>query len=115
MFRKRSTFITVALDIVASVIFPVSGKENIAIRPGEPLKGLQVPPEVVSQIVSVLQEDQHDAASKIGAERSRLESKCTLIRNRMDAAYADKLGGQIPQDFWERKMADWRWTSNRLN
>lgn len=26
----------------------------------------------------------------------------------MDAAYADKLDGKIPEDFWERKMADWR-------
>jgi hypothetical protein len=23
-------------------------------------------------------------------------------------AYADKLDGKIPQDFWERKMSDWR-------
>ena len=26
----------------------------------------------------------------------------------MDAAYADKLDGKIPEDFWERKMSDWR-------
>lgn len=30
------------------------------------------------------------------------------IRNRMDAAYMDKLDGKIPEDFWERKMTDWR-------
>ena len=23
-------------------------------------------------------------------------------------AYTDKLDGKIPQDFWERKMSDWR-------
>jgi len=23
-------------------------------------------------------------------------------------AYADKLGGNIPEDFWERKMSEWR-------
>ena len=23
-------------------------------------------------------------------------------------AYADKLGGKIPEDFWERKMSEWR-------
>jgi hypothetical protein len=26
----------------------------------------------------------------------------------MDAAYTDKLDGKIPEDFWERKMSDWR-------
>ncbi len=26
----------------------------------------------------------------------------------MDSAYEDKLDGKITEDFWERKMADWR-------
>jgi len=26
----------------------------------------------------------------------------------MDQAYADKLDGKIPEDFWKRKMSDWR-------
>jgi len=26
----------------------------------------------------------------------------------MDNAYTDKLDGKIPEDFWERKMNDWR-------
>ena len=26
----------------------------------------------------------------------------------MDAAYTDKLDGKIPEDFWERKMSEWR-------
>jgi catechol-2,3-dioxygenase len=26
----------------------------------------------------------------------------------MDAAYMDKLDGKIPEEFWERKMTDWR-------
>ena len=83
-------------------------EEDIANRLGEPLKNLQVPEEVVSQIVSALRDDQRNAASKVSAERSRLESRLTTIRNRMDSAYADKLDGTIPQDFWERKMSDWR-------
>jgi hypothetical protein len=42
------------------------------------------------------------------AERTRLETRLTGIRNRMDAAYVDKLDGKIPVDFWERKMSEWR-------
>jgi catechol-2,3-dioxygenase len=26
----------------------------------------------------------------------------------MDAAYSDKLDGNIPENFWERKMGEWR-------
>ena len=82
-------------------------EEDIANRLGEPLKGLQVPSEIVSQIVATLREDQKQAVGKVSAERTRLESRLTSIRNRMDAAYSDKLDGTIPHDFWERKMSDW--------
>jgi site-specific DNA recombinase len=83
-------------------------EESIAERLREPLKGLQVPPEVVSRIVAVLREDQRDAVRNVDAERSRLEVRLAGIRRRMDALYSDKLDGKIPEDFWERKMADFR-------
>ena len=67
-----------------------------------------MPPEVVSDIVATLRDDQKQAAGKVSADRTALESKLTGIRNRMDAAYADKLDGKIPEDFWERRMSDWR-------
>ena|ERR1039458_2967840 len=75
---------------------------------GEPLKGLQVPPEVVSQIVTKLRDDQRQAAGKVSADRTRLDARLTGIRNRMDAAYTDKLDGKISEEFWERKMHDWQ-------
>ncbi len=39
---------------------------------------------------------------------SRLEARLNGIHKRMDAAYMDKLDGKIPEEFWERKMTDWR-------
>jgi chorismate mutase len=83
-------------------------EEDIADRLGEPLKGLQVPPEIVSQIVATLREDQKKAQGKVSAEQTRLESRLSAIRNRMDVAYIDKLDGKIPEDFWDRKMSEWR-------
>ena len=83
-------------------------EEDIAVRMGEPLKGLQVPQEVVTRIVDTLRADEKTAASRVKAERSRLEVRLASIRNRMDKAYSDKLDGKIPEDFWERKMTDWR-------
>src|ERR1035441_552644 len=32
----------------------------------------------------------------------------SAVRRRMDQAYADKLDGKLPEDFWARKMSDWR-------
>jgi site-specific DNA recombinase len=83
-------------------------EEDIANRLGEPLKGLQVPSEIVSQIVTTLREDQKQAAGKVSVERTRLETRLSGIHSHMDAAYVDKLDGKIPEEFWERKMSEWR-------
>jgi hypothetical protein len=32
----------------------------------------------------------------------------------MDDAYTDKLDGKIPEDFWERKMGDWRMEEQQI-
>ena len=39
---------------------------------------------------------------------TRLQSSLTSIQLRMDASYTDKLDGKIAEDFWERKMNEWR-------
>jgi site-specific DNA recombinase len=83
-------------------------EEDLAQRLGEPLKGLQVPEDIVSQIVTNLCKDQQQSASRVSAERSRLDARLMAIRKRMDGAYADKLDGKISEDFWERKASDWR-------
>lgn len=67
-----------------------------------------MPPEIVAQIVATSSEDQKQAAPKVSAEQTRLQSRLTSIRNRMDSAYLDKLDGKIPEEFWERKMGEWR-------
>jgi site-specific DNA recombinase len=85
-----------------------TGYSNCENALGELLKGLQVPPEIVAQIVAMLREDQGQAESKLNAEMARLNARLSAIRNRMDAAYVDKLDGKIPEDFWGRKMGEWR-------
>ena len=68
----------------------------------------EAPPEIVSKIVAAVREDQNQSAGKESAERTRLETRLTSIRSRMDAAYVDKLDGKIPEDFWQRKMSEWQ-------
>lgn len=58
--------------------------EVLSERLGEPLKGLQVPPEIVVQIMTMLHEDQSQVENRLTQERAQLEFRLTSIRNRMD-------------------------------
>jgi len=49
-----------------------------------------------------------EAWKKATREPFRLEARLAGIHGRMDRVYADKLDGKIPEDFWERKMGDFR-------
>jgi site-specific DNA recombinase len=73
-----------------------------------------VSPHIVEQIVTTLRDDQKHAASKVNAERARLEDRLTAVRNRVDAAYTDRFDGKITEEFWERKMTDWRTEEQRV-
>ncbi len=89
-------------------------EEVLSDRLGEPLKALQVPSEVVTQIVDTLRKDQEQAENRLSAERTRLESRLTGIRNRIDAAYIDKLDGKISEEFWRRKTDEWTLEEQQL-
>jgi site-specific DNA recombinase len=89
-------------------------EEEIIQRLGEPLKSIQVPPVVVSQIVTTLRDDEAHAAARIDSDRLRLEASLNRIRNRMDRAYSEKLDGKIPHDLWERNMTDWQSEEQRV-
>lgn len=70
-------------------------EEDIAKRLGEPLRSLQVPPEIASAIVQKLRKDRLTWAQEGSAEKGRLERRLGAIQTRMDAAYSDKLDGRI--------------------
>jgi site-specific DNA recombinase len=77
-------------------------------RLGEPLRSIQVPAAVVSQIVEGLRDDEVHAAERIDSDRLRLEASLNRIRKRMDRAYSEKLDDKIPHDLWERNMTEWQ-------
>jgi hypothetical protein len=67
------------------------------------LKGIQIPDHVLASLQKSLARDQEQAQNASTALQPRLSA----VRRRIDQAYQDKLDGKIPEDFWERKMADW--------
>jgi hypothetical protein len=50
----------------------------------------------------------------LAQQRSRLQQQHGTMRARLDRAYSDKLDGEIPEDFCQRKMADWRAEEQRI-
>jgi site-specific DNA recombinase len=87
---------------------PYFREEEISKKLGEILKNIQVPDDVVRRIEDSFDHDQERIMADSAAQRERHEKRLSAVRRRMDQAYADKLDGKIPEDFWERKMSEWR-------
>jgi site-specific DNA recombinase len=82
-------------------------EQEMAEKLGVILKGIQIPEHVLANLQKSLVHDQEKAQNVITAQRNALQARLSAVRQRMDRAYQDKLDGKIPEDFWERKMADW--------
>ena len=87
-------------------------EREMAEKLGIILKGIHIPDQVLAALQTSLTHDQEKAQSVIAAQRQALQGRLSALRKRMDQAYQDKLDGKIPENFWERKMADW--TSEEL-
>ena len=74
---------------------------------GEVLKGIQIPDDVLTCIQESLTADQGRLRDNAKAQRNALKQRLTVVRRRMDQAYQDKLDGEIPEEFWERRMVEW--------
>jgi site-specific DNA recombinase len=87
---------------------PYFREEEIAEKLGGLLKNIYVPDDVVLCIENSFTRDRERFKSDSAARRESLDKRLHAVRRRMDQAYSDKLDGKIPQDFWERRMSEWR-------
>ena len=83
-------------------------EEELAGKLGEIVKNIHIPDPVLKRLQDSLTRDQARMRNERAAQRDHLEQRLAGVRRRMDQAYADKLDGKIPEDFWERKLSDWR-------
>jgi site-specific DNA recombinase len=83
-------------------------EEEISDKLGEVLKDIHIPDDVLQQLQTALQRDQIITRSASHQQTHKLEQRLAEVRRRMDLAYEEKLDGKIPEDFWERKIVDWR-------
>jgi len=75
---------------------------------GEVVRDITIPREVAQRIAQAAERENENAGARVAQERARLNRELSTLRARMDAAYCDKLDGKIPEEFWQRKQAEWQ-------
>jgi hypothetical protein len=81
---------------------------------GNVLKDIYVPEEITDTIIASLDSDRARADSERQTHLDATQQRIAIIRARMDQMYEDKLDGKIDDDFWSRKMNEWREQERRL-
>jgi DNA invertase Pin-like site-specific DNA recombinase len=87
---------------------PYMREQDVSDRLGDLLKDIYVPETVARAIVGSLQADSSRAESVRQQRISDTKQRLAALRTRMDQMYEDKLDGKIDEDFWTRKMKEWR-------
>jgi len=87
---------------------PYMREQDVSDRLGKVLKDIYVPEGIAHTIVASLQGDSTRAESERQQRIAGVEQRLAALRSRMDQMYEDKLDGKIEEDFWERKMNEWR-------
>jgi len=89
-------------------------EQDISDRLGDVLKGIYVPETIVHGIVESLHKDRECSQAQRQEQMSDLKHRLAALRARMDQMYEDKLDGKIDEEFWTRKMNDWREQERQL-
>jgi site-specific DNA recombinase len=87
---------------------PYMREQQVSEQLGEVLKDIYVPENIVRAIVESVASDQ----DRVKAERQErllgIRQRLAALRTRMDQMYEDKLDGKIDEEFWSRRMSEWR-------
>ncbi len=87
---------------------PYFREEDLANRLGGILKDIHIPDEILDQLNKSLLGDRDREREVVQQERERLGRRLAEVRRRIDQAYVDKVDGKIPEEFWQRKSAEWQ-------
>ncbi len=86
---------------------PYVREEKLGERLGQILKDIHIPDRALKQVIEALHANQQGIQQARAQQKARLEQRLSEVRHRIDQAYMDKLDGKIPEDFWQRKNAEW--------
>jgi site-specific DNA recombinase len=87
---------------------PYMREETLSEHLGDLLKNIYVPETVARTVVDSLQTDLARSEAHRKEQAVALQQRLSTIRTRMDQIYEDKLNGNIDEEFWKRKHAEYR-------
>lgn len=87
---------------------PYFREEHLGERLADVLRDVHIPDGILQQIVRGLQTDQGSFEKARAEKCEQLQQRLATIRRRIEQAYTDKLDGAIPEEFWNRKSAEWQ-------
>jgi site-specific DNA recombinase len=93
---------------------PYMKQEHLSEQLADILKGIYIPEEIMAQLLDSFQNDAAATEFKRRQESQALTQKLNMVRSRMDQMYDDKLDGKIDEEFWQRKMQEWRSQEQQL-
>ncbi len=93
---------------------PYMREQQVSDRLGDVLRDIYVPEEVTETIVASLDSDRSRADFERQKRMEATKQRLAVLRTRMDQIYEDKLDGKIDEEFWARKMNEWREQERRL-
>jgi site-specific DNA recombinase len=89
-------------------------EQDVSDRMGELLRDIYVPETIARTIVDSLQSDSARVESERQIRLAATQQRLTALRGRIDQMYEDKLDGKIDDEFWTRKMNEWREQEHQL-
>ena len=87
---------------------PYMRESDVSDRLGALLKGIEVPETVAAAIVASLRSELENADTERRQKVAETHQALAAVRTRMDRIYENKLDGKIDDDFWTRKMSEYR-------
>jgi site-specific DNA recombinase len=87
---------------------PYMREQDVSERMGELLKGIYVPEKIARSILDQLHGNRDLAEKERQQQLAATQQRLAALRTRMDTLYEDKLDGKIDEEFWSRKMAEYR-------
>jgi len=93
---------------------PYMREQEVSDRNGGSAQGHYVPEAAAKTIVASLSSDSARAESERKKRMKATKQRIAALRTRMDQMYEDRLDGKTDDEFWARKMNEWREQERRL-
>ena len=82
-------------------------EQEISERLNEVVRSIHLPEHVARMTQTALQAEENETRERIHNEREQLNDALSTLNRDRNAAYNDKLKGEISADFWRSKEASW--------